>query len=115
MAIDRLQRGDARELDRAVVFGRLLRRSDAVRTSSMSPSGLGMIWARYLIASRNVASLLHPPARSARQNVWTRTQRDSATEPGFKRMPTDSFRILPDRTIHERPCFVFSAGNLEGR
>ena len=39
----------------------------------------------------------------------------TSTEPGFKRMPTDSFRILPDRTIHEWPCFVFSAGNLEGR
>src|SRR4030088_2050284 len=44
-----------------------------------------------------------------RQNVWTRIQRNPATERGFKPSPADSFRVFRPRRCAARAANFFKA------
>jgi hypothetical protein len=104
MTIDRPKCCDPRELDRAIVFGRLRqkvgRRQDIHHVTFCFGDDLGEM-PDCVAQRREFAAILQHDGLG--KTVIPRHDATPATEPGFKPAPADSFRWLPRRTDPRPP------------
>jgi hypothetical protein len=95
VTVQRLQHCDARELDRAAMFGRVCQklggRQDCRRAALSCRDGLDEVRYRLAQGRQPVAILQHDRLGKTQGPGH---ERNSATEPGFKPMGLESFRQI---------------------